>query len=883
MSDARVAADAARVLRSAIEDVDGDEVFAIGDVEDGRIVSVEVTCRGTRDQVPALLGRPKPGQVVIHNQPSGNLQPSEADLQLAGRYGEAGVGVVIVDNAVERSRWVVEPHVARAVALDEDKVARIFRDVLPRVMPGHEAREGQVEMARAVARALNQNEVSILEAGTGTGKSLAYLVPAALWAQANQSKVVVATHTLTLQGQLASSDLPVLRKAGIDVTWATLRGRSNYICRRKLVENALEAGVDPSVLTGDAPRSSEPASADDHDSAARARMLAHLVRAASQGEGHRQALQFSVDADVWEDVRSDHDQTLRARCPHFDDCFYYKARRKAADAHILVVNHHLVLADLQIKVESGGDGILPKFDRLILDEGHHLEGAATSLLREQVTARAVTRALARLGGSKTRKGSLHRLYKRFGGPGSPLDELDRDRFARTAGILLSMLPKVKQQAETTLEGLASAVLTTADAPMRLTPELRAAPLWSSTIEPALQELAGTLGQCARHLDRLGDLLDGLPPRDRLAEPQPVFELTRVHRLLGGQARLCAEFTQPPNTDTSPAVQWFEPARNRKGPPTAALVAAPLDVGPILRRTLFDALETTVVTSATLAVRGQFDHFRTRVGLERVAQPTNIHREDLELDEILGDLSSPETPLEGTDITTEIFPSPFQYGQQAILGLPRDLPAPDADNWASVIERATTAALHVARGGAFVLCTSFAMVDRLHAHAREKLGDRMLLLRQGEMGRSRLLHRFRDAGDAVLFGTDSFWEGVSVKGNALRLVVIPRLPFRVPTEPIQQARSELIEAQGKDPFRTHMLPEAVLRLRQGFGRLIRTRTDRGAVLILDRRIHDRWYGRVFLSSLPPAARAVGPTRQVLRTTRDFLRQPAPDVAGPTGPQ
>ncbi|MBO86536.1 MAG: hypothetical protein CL927_14365 [Deltaproteobacteria bacterium] len=160
---------------------------------------------------------------------------------------------------------------------------------------------------------------------------------------------------------------------------------------------------------------------------------------------------------------------------------------------------------------------------------------------------------------------------------------------------------------------------------------------------------------------------------------------------------------------------------------------------------------------------------------------------------------------------------------------------------------------------------------------------MLLLRQGEMGRSRLLARFRDAGDSVLFGTDSFWEGVSVKGDALRLVVIPRLPFRVPTEPIQQARSELIEARGKDPFRTHMLPEAVLRLRQGFGRLIRTRTDRGAVLILDRRIHDRWYGRVFLSSLPPATRAVGPTRQVLRTVRDFLRQPGPDVAGPPGTQ
>ncbi|HCH66351.1 MAG TPA: helicase, partial [Deltaproteobacteria bacterium] len=222
MSDARVAVDAARLLRSAISEVDGDEVFAIGDVEDGQIVRVEITCRGTQDQVPALLGRPRPGQVVIHNHPSGNLQPSEADLHLAGRYGEAGVGVVIVDNTVERSRWVVEPHVSAAVAVPDADVDRVFQVALPRVMPGHEARSGQLDMARSVARSLNENEISILEAGTGTGKSLAYLVPAALWAKANNSKVVVATHTLTLQGQLASSDLPVLKKAGVDASWATL-------------------------------------------------------------------------------------------------------------------------------------------------------------------------------------------------------------------------------------------------------------------------------------------------------------------------------------------------------------------------------------------------------------------------------------------------------------------------------------------------------------------------------------------------------------------------------------------------------------------------------------------------------------------------------------
>jgi ATP-dependent DNA helicase DinG len=876
MSDARVAPDAARALRAAIEDVGGDEVFAIGDVQNGQIVSVEVTCRGTPDQVPALLQRPRAGQVVIHNHPSGNLQPSDADLQLAGRYGEDGVGVVIVDNRVERSRWVVEPHVRQSVAVSEAEVAAVFLEAFPRVMPGHEPRRAQVEMAKQVVRALNEEHVAVLEAGTGTGKSLAYLVPAALWAKANTGKVVVATHTLTLQGQLASSDLPMLKKAGIDVPWATLRGRSNYICRRKLVEASVEAGVDPSPLLGGQARAYEPTEdsddSPDFDATARRSMLTSLVQAASRGEGHRQALQFSVDGDVWEDVRSDHDQTLRARCPHFNDCFYYQARRKAADASLLVVNHHLVLADLSIKSDSGGDGILPKFDRLVLDEGHHLEDAATSLLRDQLTARSVTRALARLVGTKNRKGSLHKLYRRFGGKTSPLDEHEREQFARTSGALIAMVPKVRAQTEATLEGIASALLADHDAPRRVTPELRQDDLWASTIEPALADLAIALGQCARMMDRLGDLLDGLPPGERLAEPQPVFELTRVHRLLGGHARLCGEFTQIPTEQTEPVVRWFERARSRKGPLSAALVGAPLEVGPILRRTVFDPLKSTVTTSATLAVRGSFDHYRSRVGLAPPEQPAPVDREDVVLDAILEGYTA--DPGVEPEVQTHIFPSPFDYGSQAMLGLPRDLPAPDAPDWAETIARATTAALHVARGGAFVLCTSFAMVDRLHAHASQKLGNRMLLLRQGEMGRSRLLTRFRDAGDAVLFGTDSFWEGVSVKGDALRLVVIPRLPFRVPTEPIQQARSELLQARGQDPFRAHMLPEAVLKLRQGFGRLVRTRSDRGAVLILDRRIIDRWYGRVFLSSLPPARKATGPTRAVLGTIRDFLREPPP---------
>ena len=255
---------------------------------------------------------------------------------------------------------------------------------------------------------------------------------------------------------------------------------------------------------------------------------------------------------------------------------------------------------------------------------------------------------------------------------------------------------------------------------------------------------------------------------------------------------------------------------RRGQPRATLSTAPLEVGPTLRARVFESLEATVLTSATLSVHHRFDHLLGRLGLAR-SQP---------------DDAFPESSLADLDLRTGLFPSPFDYARQALLALPRDLPDPRDRRYLSWVSRFTEEAIKASGGGVFVLCTSHAMVDALHAAIAEALGTRLPLLRQGESGRSRLLDRFRGMQDAVLFGTDSFWEGVSVSGPALRLVLIPRLPFRVPTEPVQEARHEHLQQQGLDPFRAGALPQAVLRLRQGFGRLVRTRTDRGAVAILD---------------------------------------------------
>lgn len=835
-SSTRFSPEAAARYRTAIEEAGGIELFAIGNLDgNGQVVDLEVHCRGQRDAVPALLRRPQPGQVVIHNHPSGVVQASEADMRLAGLYGDDGVGVVITDNAVREALWVVEPLVRTRKRVDPDRIRRFFSEVLPRVMPGHEARESQVQMALRVAEALNDDEVQVLEAGTGTGKSLAYLLPATLWAMRNNSRVVISTYTITLQGQLATSDLPVLRRAGLRFRSAVLKGRNNYLCRRKLEEALAEA------------RNTQNGEPDPDRS--RLEALARFAEVAT--EGSRGDLGMPPDEDLWERVGSDHDQTLRARCPHYDRCFYYQARRKAADASVLIVNHHLLLADLVMKAESGSEGILPHYDRVILDEAHHLEDAATSLFNQRFTQRAVARAVGPLVGrrrSKKKKGALSLLHQRFAADG-PLDAGNRRRLAKALQQAGRAVQGLGDEARGWMELVALDGLSDTGGPppppVRITPLVVEHERWTVHLVPTLLQARERLAEATTALSRVEAALDALPPAARTHRPQPFFDLARARRRLEGHTQFLAAFLEGAGDEEGSDVRWLERARDKRAPaPVAALCLAPVEVGPALQERAFANLKAAVLTSATLAVDGAFDHTCRRVGL-------------------LGPPGHPALPK------TALFPSPFAYADQALLAVPTDLPVPQARGWEQRVVELLVPAIQAAGGGVFVLCTSYGLLDRLHSAVAQALGNQLLLLRQGEMGRSTLLQRFRDSGNAVLFGTDSFWEGVSVRGQALRLVLIPRLPFRVPTDPVQEARHERIAAQGEDPFVAYSLPSAVLRLRQGFGRLIRSQADQGAVVVLDTRIVHKHYGRVFLDSLPPARRALLPGAEVVAVLQRFF--------------
>lgn len=790
---------AAADLRRAIRDAGGVEVFAIGEVSFREVGAVTITCRGTEDRVPALLDRPRAGQVVIHNHPSGDLRPSEADLQLAHLYGENGVGVVIVDSAVTRSNWVVEPHAPERKRVDPDAVRRFFAEGLPRAMPGWEARPQQVEMALHIARCFDDEVPLLCEAGTGTGKSLAYLVPAALWALANDGKVAVSTYTKALQAQLVTSDLPMLAKGGIDVKTAVLQGRNNYLCKRRLGA-ALEDEGDPEETR---------------------RLLEDLRGwSATSADGARGDLGFPVDPATWERVMSDADLTLSVRCPHYETCHWYVARRQASAAHLLVVNHALLLSDLAVRQEAGR-GFLPKFARVVIDEAHHLEDAGTSVATERLSRAAVERSTWSVLDARARKGALRKILELGSAKDTPLPMAVRPAFAAKVATAEAALSSIRGGAGFALGALADGFLP-AEEPVRVVGSVEDGDPWRLEVTPTLLHLAGELEAAAEAVEQVLGCFDeaALAP----AQEEPLLVLKRAHRRLSGHAGFARGFLESQDD-----CRWVEPDRDRRGERSAAACRAPIEVGPVLRRLLWDELPGTALTSATMTVSGRFDHLARRVGV----------------------------PGDRAEV---VYDSPFDHAAQAVLALPRDLPSPEDPAFLPESARVVVDAVTLSDGGAFVLCTSHAAV-RAYAEALRAAGGSRPVLAQGEAGRPILLERFRENRRAVLVGTDSFWEGVSVKGEGLRLVIIPRLPFRVPSDPLQAARIDRLAAAGADPFRVYTLPEAVLKLRQGYGRLIRSQSDTGVVLLLDRRVHDKWYGQVVLRSLPPARRVQGPWQVV----------------------
>ena len=424
-------------------------------------------------------------------------------------------------------------------------------------------------------------------------------------------------------------------------------------------------------------------------------------------------------------------------------------------------------------------------------------------------------------GSKRRKGAFQKLKK-----GAASKDEDVTRSLQACSSWLSQM----REEVPALYGLLGENLLDTSPELRVTSTMLEDEAFQTQVEPLVHSLEERLRQTVNKLGALESRLDDVEVP--VEEMQPLKDVSRARRRIEQHVERVGWMLQDGGKDWC---RWAETTGALGS--SARLCVAPIDVSKILNDILWSAMHAVVVTSATLTVGGKFDTYKQRHGLEECLSTS--------------------------------FPSPFEYSKQSVLALPKDLPTPDAPNWQDAIDEQVLEMVRISGGGAFILCTSHAMVGHLGALLSAEFGDSFPVLIQGRRGRERLLQQFKEHRDAVLVGTDSFWEGVSVKGEGLRMVIIPRLPFRVPSHPVAQARYEAAEAMGMDPFRAFSLPEAVIKLRQGFGRLIRSKDDRGAVAILDRRIHERSYGRIFLHSLPPARRLVGPTPSVHSRLRDFF--------------
>ena len=845
----RLAPEAARVIRDEVTRAGGREVSFLAEVTRSRvIVDPRAVARGNRTAVLAAARDAREGSVMIHNHPSGLLEPSDADLAVASGVYERGIGTAIVTNAADRIYVVVEPPEPRRIEpLELDELSGLLSPEGPLArMPGYEDRRGQREMLRFVGERFNDGGIGLVEAGTGTGKSLAYLVPAARWAVTNGERTIVSTNTINLQEQLVRKDLEIVSGVlGERLKWALVKGRGNYISIRRA---HLAAESAPSLFPDD--RSEE---------------LAALVEWAETTEdGSLGDLSYTPSREVWEEVRSETDACLRAKCPFFQQCHYQRARRAGASADLVVVNHALFFSDLAIRILTGdfSDGaVLPPYRRVVFDEAHHLEDAATPRLGAETTRVGMFRALARLdrGGKGILAAvtavlkaaptsiSARRLTERIAKRTRPLARSVRDAFtaffdlmepwtdAHVDGGSLRLGRPARPEAPATPEPTGDSVIGAA---------LERVLLLLADLQRELEALAERLGEDEELQSELqGRLLDLRACGNRLG---------RIERAL----RLCLL----PATGHVPMVRWIEVRRlGKRGARNLALSAAPVDLGPVLAEHLFANIGTGVLTSATMAVGGDFGYLRGRLGLDAGPQAASA------------DIFADAGPLEGgltdwspedLDVAETVYGSPFDHATQSCLAVPTDLPRRAASGGGESYNDATAKIVRevaeITGGGVFALFTSFAALRAVAASLRERGAEaRWPLYVQGEADRSALLQGFTRSGSALLLGTASFWEGVDVPGRPLRALVIQKLPFRVPTEPITEARVEAMTARGQNPFWGLMVPDAAVRLKQGIGRLIRTRTDRGAVLLLDDRLLTKRYGRTIRGALPPMPLVRGP--------------------------
>ncbi|NPV02518.1 MAG: DEAD/DEAH box helicase family protein [Brevinematales bacterium] len=789
-----------QTIAETIEKNSGHEVAFSGVIDrSGLVVEVFPLSYGNEDSTVVAMMEALSGDVVIHNHPSGNTVPSQEDIELSSLLANRMLGFYIVNNTCSQVNIVLQPR-ARVYLKDEEVLA-IFGNggELSKNIGGYETRPEQVDMVANVVWAVNDSKLLICEAGTGTGKSLSYLIPAAIWAVENKKRVMVSTHTINLQQQISEKDMEIVERVVMNylhkpLHHAVLVGRGNYLCRRRLAELLRDTDTQRSLF----------------ESGNETLLLQDIALwTENTPHGTRGEYPEGIKEEIWEEIRSDTMMCSRKRCQFYSECFYYKARLGAERAHIVIANHSLVFSSID---EQSYRSMLPFYSGIVFDEAHHIEDAALRSLSQDFSFQSLFYHLRKLYFRRRHDGAdsgLFSLLRIKGGIDRHIEL--RETYDKIFGHLTAIV-KLSQEIYTEFTGI-----------------LRKGREHSLTI--GIDEAYRNSEDYRRISERLQDffpflnrfITETMSFINRLLETSSDSSIVDVIKAVGSRLDAFIEMTDVFHTVfiaelSLDQVRWIEVT-----PKNIRFSYSPLEVNDFLANALFSKKDFTVFTSATLAVNKKFDYFRLSTGVNLAS-----HKEILELS----------------------LPSPFDFARQAEIYI-----LEDGNEHLRVTDEKTdfVRGLCIAsKGGVLALFTSYIRLTEMYGRLKDGLMEHGLLpIRQGDRARNMLLDTMKTHGYGVLFATSSFWEGIDIRGDNLRCVIIEKLPFDNPEDPIYSAKVALLDSKGVNSFISFSLPRAILRLKQGMGRLIRSKTDKGVIAIMDNRLRTKNYGKTVLNSLPPA--------------------------------
>ena len=677
--------------------------------------------------------------------------------------------------------------------------------IIANKLDSYELRPQQMDMALTIEKSIEENKHLIIEAGTGVGKSMAYLIPFIFWTVRNKKKAIISTYTKTLQEQLINKDLPFLRNAlrsanvntrqndlppesgyeqeeKFDFSYTLCVGGQNYLCLRRFNQLQMHGLIDTKKEVKE---------------------FQKIIQWEVQTKnGLRSELDFEPSPAVWSKVCRESDLCFGKKCIFYDDCHYYKARRREYKAHVLVTNHHLFFANL---VNAGR--VLPDFDAVVFDEAQTLEDVATSYFGIAISNFNVKFLLDSILNPKTGKGLITRLFK-------PSD--------KTVAAIRETLDEARHASDLFFSEITEKYGTGSK-----TTRIRKKGVINNYLSKPLSNLSGALESLLNLVTVEEERLEIFAFASRCSEANKNISI-----IINQELEEYVYWAEVEKRTNSLGLSNHKYSR-------CSLFAAPINIAEDFEKQIFDKIRPVILTSATLSVNGNFNYIKERLGIPDCTPAGQLHHEESDSDIV-----------NGVDFSEKIIGSPFNFSENALIYVPDNIPDPnqEPDAYRHNITKHIKEIISLTQGRSFILFTSFEMLNAVYEKIKDNM-DTYTLFKQGDKPRYQLLEEFKASQKPVLFGTATFWQGVDVPGEALKCVIITKLPFAVPSDPIIEARMELLKAQNKNPFMDYQVPQAITLLRQGFGRLIRTATDTGIVAILDPRIKSKFYGRHFLNSLP----------------------------------